>query len=288
MCFAYTLDHDRRITFRYWFLFLHVGVPYQLLLLEPCFSLSSASSFASVLCGLPSFGFLSFPHLIGPVATVSSFYFPSLFLLDASSVSLFLLCSSLQLWVVLRSLCGLQCSLWTYSLVGSDMGDPFLMSRVSAPRVSEFPVVSLMFSFRVPLLSFLPLGSSCDVGVPCVPSASLLSGTFGGFVCLLSAVPFLSSIPVFLLSRLSCLCLSLFSFSFFYCLVYLFGSFLPLLCLGVGASWCVSSYCFVVGWASRSLVLCCGCCLFAFLWVFTSCYHFMGWFSSSHGFAGVL
>ena len=146
-----------------------------------------------MLCGLPSLGFLSLPHFIGPVATVSSFCFPLLFLLDASSVSLFLLCSSLQLWVVLRSLCGLQCSLWTYSLVGSDTGDPFLMSRVSAPRVSEFPVVSLMFSFRVPLLSFLSLGSSCDVGVPCVPSASLLSGAFGGFVCLLSVVLFLLS-----------------------------------------------------------------------------------------------
>ena len=82
-----------------------------------------------------------------------------------------------------------------------------------------------MFSFRAPLLSFLPLGSSCIVGVHCVPSASLLSGDFGSFVCLLSKVVFLSSIPVFRLSCSSCLCLSLFSFPFFYCLVFLFGSF---------------------------------------------------------------
>ena len=63
---------------------------------------------------------------------------------------------------------------------------------------------------------------------------------------------------------------------------------LPLLCLDVGASWCVSSYSFVVGWASCFLILCCGCCLFAFLRVFTSCYRFVGRFSSWRGFAGVL
>ena len=79
-----------------------------------------------------------------------------------------------------------------------------------------------MFSFRAPLLSFLPLGSSCVVGVHWVPSASLLSGAFGCFVCLLSTVGFLSSIPVFRLSGSSCLCLSLFSFPFLYCLVVLF------------------------------------------------------------------
>ena len=110
----------------------------------------------------------------------------------------------------------------------------FLLSRVSAPRVWGFPVVSLMFSFRAPLLSFLPLGASCDVGVLCVPSASLLSGAFGGFVCLLSAVLFLSYIPVFRLSRSSCLCLSLFSFSFLCCLVYLFGSFFLFCALASG------------------------------------------------------
>ena len=72
-----------------------------------------------LLCGLSSLGIFSLPRLVGPLDTVSSFFFPSLFSLDASSVSLCLLCSSLRIWVVLRSLCGLLCSLWTYSLVGS-------------------------------------------------------------------------------------------------------------------------------------------------------------------------
>ena len=39
VCFAYTLDHDRRITFGCWFLFLWVVVPYRVLLLAPCFPL---------------------------------------------------------------------------------------------------------------------------------------------------------------------------------------------------------------------------------------------------------
>ena len=99
------------------------------------------------------------------------------------------------------------------------------MSRVSAPRVWGFPVVSLGFSFRAPLLSFLPVGASCDVGVPCMPSASLLSGDFW-WLCLSSICGALSFFcPVFRLPRSSCLCLSLFSISFLYCLVFLFGSF---------------------------------------------------------------
>ena len=39
VCFTYTLDHDLRITFSYWFLFLRVGVPCRVLLLTPCFPL---------------------------------------------------------------------------------------------------------------------------------------------------------------------------------------------------------------------------------------------------------
>ena len=62
---------------------------------------------------------------------------------------------------------------------------------------------------------------------------------------------------------------------------------LPLLCLDVGSSWCVSSYDFVVGWASYFLVLCFGCFLFDFLRVFASCLRFLGLFSSWRGFAGV-
>ena len=37
MCFAYTLDHNQRITFSCWFLFLQIGVPCRVLLLAPCF-----------------------------------------------------------------------------------------------------------------------------------------------------------------------------------------------------------------------------------------------------------
>ena len=162
------------------------------------------------------------------------------------------------------------------------------MSRVSAPRVWGFPVVSLGFSFRAPLLSFLPLGASCDVGVPCMPSALLLSGYFW-WLCLSSVCGALSFFcPVFRLSCSSCLCLSLY-FDLFLILPRLpLRLFLPLLCLCVGASWCVSSYGFVVGWASCFLVLYCVCCLLVFLLVFTSCFRFVVLFSSRRGFAGVL
>ena len=145
-----------------------------------------------------------------------------------------------------------------------------------------------MFSFRAPLPSFLPLGACCVVGVPCVPSASLLSGAFC-WHCLSSVCGALSLFyPGFPAISLV-LPLSLPVFVLFLILPRLpLRLFLPLLCLGVGASWCVSSYDFVVGWASCFLVLCCGCCLFAFLRVFTSCYRLVGRFSSWRGFVGVL
>ena len=164
----------------------------------------------------------------------------------------------------------------------------FLMSRVSAPRVWGFPLVSLVFSFRAPLLSFLPLGASCDVGVPCMPSALLLSGDFW-WLCLYSVCGALSFFcPGFPAISLV-LPLSLLVIDLFLILPRLpLRLFLPLLCLSVGASWCVSSYGFVIGWASCFLVLCCGCCLFIFLLVFTSCFRFVVRFSSWRGFAGVL
>ena len=62
---------------------------------------------------------------------------------------------------------------------------------------------------------------------------------------------------------------------------------LPLLCFAVGSSWCVSSYGFVVGWASFFLVLCLGCFLLDFFRVFTSCFRFLVIFSSWRGFAAV-
>ena len=58
---------------------------------------------------------------------------------------------------------------------------------------------------------------------------------------------------------------------------------LPLLCLDVGSSWCVSSYGFLVGGPSSFLFLCFGCFLFAFLRGFPSCFRFLGLFSSCAG-----
>ena len=119
-----------------------------------------------------------------------SFVFFFFFSLAASSVSLFLLCSSLRfgwssgpfvacvlfgfppLWVLAREVL-------------------FLMSRVSAPRVGGCRWSPSCFSFRAPLLSFLPLGASCDVGIPCMPSALLLSDDFR-WLCLSSVCGALS------------------------------------------------------------------------------------------------
>ena len=54
------------------------------------------------------------------------------------------------------------------------------------------------------------------------------------WLCLSSVCGALSSIPVFRLSCSSCLCLSLFSFSFLCCLIYLFGSFFLFCALASG------------------------------------------------------
>ena len=136
------------------------------------------------------------------------------------------------------------------------------------------------FSFLAPLLSFLPLGYSCFVGVHCVPCSSLIS-------VLLVALSFsvLSVLSFFYTGfwlSFSSYLLSLLGF-----VPFLLLPRLPLLCLDVGASCCVSSCGFVVGWASYFLVLCCGCFLFDFLRVFASCLRFLGLFSSWRGFAGV-
>ena len=72
----------------------------------------------------------------------------------------------------------------------------FLVSRVSAPRVWGFLVVSLVFSFRAPLLPFLPSrGLLQCLGTLSVLCLAPFCRVFGGFVCLLCAVLF------FLLSR---------------------------------------------------------------------------------------
>ena len=140
-------------------------------------------------------------------------------------------------------------------------------------------MVSHGFFFRAPLLSFLPLGCSCFVGVLCVPCSSLLYILLVTvFFCL--QVVFLSSIPVSgsLPSPTFCL------FGF---VPFLLLPRLHLLRLAVGSSWCVSSYGFVVGGTSYFLFLCFGCFLLDFLRVFTSCFRFLGLFSSWRGFAAV-
>ena len=83
----------------------------------------------------------------------------------------------------------------------------------------------------------------------------------------------------FWFSSLSYLCL----FGF---VPVLFLPRLPILCLDVGSSGCVSSYGFVVGGSSYFLFLCFGCFLLNFFWGFTSCFRFLVIFSCQ-GFAAV-
>ena len=78
------------------------------------------------------------------------------------------------------------------------------------------------FLFEPRCFPFFLLGPLAMLGYPVCPLLCSFLATFGGFVCLLSAVLFLSSVPVFRLSCSSCLCLSLLSISFLYCLIFLF------------------------------------------------------------------
>ena len=161
--------------------------------------------------------------------------------------------------MVPRSLCGLLCSLWPYSLVGSSPGGPFSNVSGFSSSCLEVPggLPRVFFSSPVAFLSFSR--------VPCMPSASLLSGNFW-WLCLSSVCGALSCFYPGFPAILLVLPLSLLVFDLFLILPRLtLQLFLPLLCLSVGASWCVSSYGFVVGWASCFLVLCCGCYLFVFL-----------------------
>ena len=193
----------------------------------------------------------------------------------------------LTIWVVLRSLCGLLCSLWPYSLVGSRPGGPFsnvlgfssscLGVPGGLPRVFFSSPVTFLSSSRGLLRCWGPLYALCfapfwrllvALSVFCLRCSIFLLSRFSGFLAR----------PAFVSPCLRSLFLILPPLRLF----------LPLLCLSVGASWCVSSYSFVVGWASCFIVLCCGCYLFVFLLVFTSCYRFVVLFSSWRGFARVL
>ena len=117
---------------------------------------------------------LSLHRLVGPLATVSSFGFPSFLSLAAS-------CLSLPLVFHLAVLGSPPVAWWPSVFFGlapfSFLERMFLFYclgfQLLVFRVSRWS--PLWFSFRAPLLSFLPLGSSYIVGVHCVPCASLLS-----------------------------------------------------------------------------------------------------------------
>ena len=128
-----------------------------MLLLAPCFPWVG---FIVCLCApllfsvwLPSALWVSFswhlslPRLVGLFATVSSFGFHLLLSLAASSVPLFLLCSTLLFWVVLRSLGGLLCSfgLAPFSFLARKLLFSCLGFSASRVRVSRWS--STGFSF---------------------------------------------------------------------------------------------------------------------------------------------
>ena len=186
MCFAYNLDHDRRITFSCWFLFLPVGVPCRVLLLAPCFhlvvhhrlplcysSLPCVASFCSVgfflLAFSPCFAMLCPWPLVILLALLRSFHL-------VCPLSLFLSCPSLRSlggppvpsWPSVVSLA--SASLWVLAreVLSSCLGLQILVFGGSWLSPSCFLVGPRCFPF-------FPLGVSCAVGVPCMPFASLLS-----------------------------------------------------------------------------------------------------------------
>ena len=181
------------------------------------------------------------------------------------------------------------------------------MSRVSAPRVWGFLVVSLVFSFQACCFPFFPLGASCDVGLPCMPSASLLSVKFLVTLCVFCVrCSFLLS----RLSRSSCLCLSASSLplsvsSRSFCSLSQPFFALPRGVFSSAASPSSSALSSASVPSRRGLLVCLQLRLrrrlsvllpCPLLWLlplrlpsgFTSCYFFVVLFSSWLGFAGVL
>ena len=231
-----------------------------------------------MLCGFPSLG-----------------VFPCLTLLDFSPPFLLLsficYCRSLRPLSLSSSCVPLCCFRWSsgrlvaFCVLLALL--PSFLARWLLSLVSGFQLLVLGFPVSLPrvflscaIASFLPLGYSCFVGVHCVPCSSLL------YILLVTLSFSVFSVLYFFytgfrLSSSSYL-LSLFGF-----VPFLLLPRLPLMCLDVGSSWYVSSYGFVVGWASYFLVLCFGCFLFDFLRGFTSCFRFLGLFSSWRGFAVV-
>ena len=177
-----------------------------------------SSSFLCVasFCSVGSFSWhLSLPRLVGLFATVSSFGFHLLLSLTASSVPLFLLCSTLLFWVVLRSLVlvALLPSLFW-------LGSSFLLSRVFSSSCLGFLLVShgVFLSCTIAFLSssrllLLGRGSLCALFFP--PSYTFSDCLFCLQLFFLYSIPVSGSLPrpTFV---------SLVSFLFFSCLVFLF------------------------------------------------------------------
>ena len=160
------------------------------------------------------------PRLVGLFATVSSFDFPWFLSLAASSVPFFLLGSTLWFGVVLRSLGGLLCSfgLAPFSFVDRKFLSPVsgfqllvLGFSVDLPRVFLSCAIAFLSSSRMLLLG---RGSLCALFFPALY-------TFGDFFFFCLQLFFLYSIPVSgSLPRPTFV--SLVSFVFFSCLVFLF------------------------------------------------------------------
>ena len=148
MCFPFPLDLDRRIPLAFGFCSFRLGSRVR------CFCLPLVPWVGFIVClvapllfsvWLPSALWVSFswhlslPRLVGLFATVSSFAFQLLLSLAASSVPLFLLCSTLLLWVVLWPLGGLLCSfgLTPFSILARKLLSPVLGFQL---LVLGFPV----------------------------------------------------------------------------------------------------------------------------------------------------
>ena len=191
VCFTFTLDLDRWIPFRYWFLFLPAGVPRPVLLLAPDFPWLA---FVGFFCAPPLFSvgflllasFLASPYWVFSHRLFLGPYF--VLLLATSSVPLLLLCSTLQFWVVFWSLGGLlffcPCSLLFRVR-------QFLFSclefRLLVFRVSCWSHWGFFLSYPVAFLSSSRFLLLCR-GSLCVPCADLLAIVFVTLYFLFSVV----------------------------------------------------------------------------------------------------
>ena len=170
---------------------------------------------------------------------------------------------SFAVWLVLRSLSGLLCS-FGLAPFSFWFGRSFHLSRVFCYLSWSFPWLFHGVFFRAPLLSVLPLGCSCLVGVLgalCLPPFC----TFRSFVFFVSTGSFSSTGCRFYSSSYLCL--------FGFVPVLRLPS-LTLRCLAVESSGCVSSSDFVLGGSSSFILLCFVFFILHFLRDFTSSFRF--------------